>query len=429
MVEKKQGMSTNTHNNNNMLEVRNLKQYFPIKAGLMQRVVGHVKAVDGISFSIQRGQTMGLVGESGCGKTTVGKSILRLVEKTSGDVIFDGIDIYAMTHSQLRTLRPKMQIIFQDPFSSLSPRLPVSEIIGEAVKEHNIVPANQYDDYLDSIMKSCGLQPYHKARYPHEFSGGQRQRICIARALALNPSFVVCDEPVSALDVSVQAQIINLLKDLQGEFQLAYLFISHDLSVVEHISDYVGVMYLGDLVEYGSKISIFKNPLHPYTQALLSAAPVPDPAAKRNRIILEGSIPSPANPPSGCKFHTRCRHVMEICKHEFPKTREMEPGHTVNCHLYNYIGILHMAKQEKKYDDDDCRVIASMDVEGLRRNEAPFPRPQKQSRSNPYRGETMTPSESRRYTWYAVLAGLSVVLGISVTWVLFILFCIYVWFR
>ena len=228
-----------------------------------------------------------------------------------------------------------MQIIFQDPFSSLSPRLPVSEIIGEAVKEHNIVPMNEYDDYLDNIMKACGLEPYHKDRYPHEFSGGQRQRICIARALALNPSFVVCDEPVSALDVSIQAQIINLLKDLQEKFGLTYLFISHDLSVVEHISDHVGVMYLGDLVEYGDKKAIFPNPKHPYTQALLSAAPIPDPSVKMNRIILEGSIPSPANPPSGCKFHTRCRARMGICSEVAPETKEVEPGHFVACHLYN----------------------------------------------------------------------------------------------
>ena len=333
MAEK--SLQKSSPNNGSMLEVKNLKQYFPIKAGLMQRVVGHVKAVDGISFSIARGKTMGLVGESGCGKTTVGKTILRLIPKTSGEVIFNGVDVFAMNREDLRRLRPKMQIIFQDPFSSLSPRLPVSEIIGEAVKEHKIVPESEYDDYLDSIMKSCGLQPYHKDRYPHEFSGGQRQRICIARALALKPAFVVCDEPVSALDVSVQAQIINLLKDLQDEFGLTYLFISHDLSVVEHISDDVGVMYLGDLVEYGSKKSIFQNPLHPYTQALLSAAPVPDPAAKRNRIILEGSIPSPANPPSGCKFHTRCRERMEICSKAVPQTREIEPGHKVVCHLYN----------------------------------------------------------------------------------------------
>lgn len=333
MADKKQKITP--QNYSNMLEVRNLKQYFPIRAGLMQRVVGYVKAVDGVSFAIKPGKTMGLVGESGCGKTTIGKTILRLNTRTSGEVLFKGIDVFSIGHEQLRAMRPQMQLIFQDPFSSLSPRLPVSEIIGEAVKEHNIVPANEYNDYLDSIMKSCGLQPYHKDRYPHEFSGGQRQRICIARALALNPSFVVCDEPVSALDVSVQAQIINLLKDLQEKYQLTYLFISHDLSVVEHISDEVGVMYLGNLAEYGSKVSIFKNPLHPYTQALLSAAPVPDPSAKKNRIILEGSIPSPANPPSGCKFHTRCRAKMDICSKVAPKPKEVEPGHTVVCHLYD----------------------------------------------------------------------------------------------
>ena len=317
-----------------MLEVIDLKQYFPIKAGLMQRVVGHVKAVDGVSFSIPRGKTMGLVGESGCGKTTVGKTILRLNEKTDGEVLFAGVPIYSVSRKDMRRLRPKFQIIFQDPYSSLSPRLPVSEIIGEAVREHKIVPEDEFDDYLDSIMKSCGLEPYHKDRYPHEFSGGQRQRICIARALALNPSFIVCDEPVSALDVSIQAQIINLLKELQAEHDLTYLFISHDLSVVEHISDEVGVMYLGGLVESGPKKMIFSNPKHPYTQALLSAAPIPDPEANRERIILEGSIPSPANPPSGCKFHTRCWECMEICKTEVPKVTEVEPGHKVQCHLY-----------------------------------------------------------------------------------------------
>ena len=320
--------------NETMLEVVDLKQYFPIKAGLMQRVVAHVKAVDGISFKIRRGKTMGLVGESGCGKTTIGKTILRLNEKTAGEVIIDGISIYQVSSTEMRQLRPKYQIIFQDPYSSLSPRLPVSEIIGEAVREHKIVSNGEFDDYIDNIMLSCGLQPYHKERYPHEFSGGQRQRICIARALALNPAFIVCDEPVSALDVSIQAQIINLLKDLQVEHNLTYLFISHDLSVVEHISDDVGVMYLGTLVEYGPKEAIFKNPLHPYTQALLSAAPVPDPDAKRTRIILEGSIPSSVNPPSGCKFHTRCWECMEICKTVVPETKEVEPGHMVQCHLF-----------------------------------------------------------------------------------------------
>jgi peptide/nickel transport system ATP-binding protein len=323
------------HDRTNLLEVRGLKQYFPIKAGLLQRVVGNVKAVDGISFNIKRGTTMGLVGESGSGKTTVGKTILRLNEKTAGDVLFNGVDIHALSHEELRKMRPKMQIIFQDPYSSLSPRLPVSEIIGEAVKEHGLSPEEGHDAYIDHIMKICGLQPYHKDRYPHEFSGGQRQRICIARALALLPEFIVCDEPVSALDVSIQAQIINLLQELQNEFELTYLFISHDLSVVEHISDEVGVMYLGDLVEFGTKKQIFGNPLHPYTEALLSAAPVPDPSAVKNRIILEGSIPSPANPPSGCKFHTRCWKRMDICDKVIPDVREVEPGHTVACHLYD----------------------------------------------------------------------------------------------
>ncbi len=319
-----------------ILMVNALKKYFPIKDGLIAHTVGYVKAVDGVTFNLKRGTTMGLVGESGCGKTTTGRTILRLAgEKTGGQVLFNGQEVYDLTPKEMRAMRPKMQIIFQDPFSSLSPRLPVGEIIGEAVREHKLVPANEFDDYIDNIMDKCGLQPFHKDRYPHEFSGGQRQRICIARALALNPEFVVCDEPVSALDVSIQAQIINLLRDLQEQFKLTYLFISHDLSVVEHISDSVGVMYLGDLVEYGSTEDIFSNPLHPYTEALFSAIPVPDPNAKMNRIVLEGSIPSPANPPSGCKFHTRCARCTERCKHEVPKQVEVEPGHFVVCHLYD----------------------------------------------------------------------------------------------
>ena len=295
-----------------ILRVNNLKKYFPIKGGMMNRVVGQVKAVDGVTFTLKRGTTMGLVGESGCGKTTTGRTILRLNGgKTEGQVVFDGQEIYDLSDKELRALRTKMQIIFQDPFSSLSPRLPIGEIIGEAVREHNLVSKAEYTDYLDRVMDECGLQPFHKTRYPHEFSGGQRQRICIARALALNPEFVVCDEPVSALDVSIQAQIINLLKNLQEQRQLSYLFISHDLSVVEHISDSVGVMYLGNLVEYGDKKDIFSNPLHPYTKALFSAIPIPDPKARMNRIVLEGSIPSPANPPTGCKFHTRCKYCTE----------------------------------------------------------------------------------------------------------------------
>lgn len=322
------------HDDQYILEVNSLKKYFPIEDGVLQHTVGYLKAVDGVSFKIKRGTTMGLVGESGCGKTTVGRTILRLAEKTSGQVLFDGKEVYDYDKKSLNALRPKMQIIFQDPYSSLSPRLPIREIIGEAVVEHNIVPKNVYYDYLDTIMENCGLQPYHKDRYPHEFSGGQRQRICIARALALNPEFVVCDEPVSALDVSVQAQIINLLMDLQQKFKLTYLFISHDLSVVEHISDTIGVMYLGEIVEYGNKVDIFRNPLHPYTKALFSAIPVPDPTVKIERIMIEGTPPSPANPPKGCKFHTRCESCMEICKTVAPKQLEIEPEHTVSCHLY-----------------------------------------------------------------------------------------------
>ena len=318
-----------------ILQVKDLKKYFPIKGGMLGKTVGNVKAVDGVTFNLKRGTTMGLVGESGCGKTTVGRTVLRLHEKTDGQVLFNGQEVHDLSKSELRNLRSKMQIIFQDPYSSLSPRLPVGEIIGEAVREHNLVSKEQFDDYVDTIMDNCGLQPFHKYRYPHEFSGGQRQRICIARALALNPEFIVCDEPVSALDVSIQAQIINLLKELQEKYNLTYLFISHDLSVVEHISDTVGVMYLGSLVEYGEKEDIFKNPLHPYTKALFSAIPVPDPDAKMNRIVLEGSIPSPANPPAGCKFHTRCANCMEICKHQAPVQKEIEPGHFVVCHLFN----------------------------------------------------------------------------------------------
>ncbi|WP_317415222.1 oligopeptide/dipeptide ABC transporter ATP-binding protein [Thermophilibacter provencensis] len=319
-----------------ILEVNDLKKYFPIKGGMFNRVQGYVKAVDGVSFKLRRGHTMGLVGESGCGKSTTGRTILRLAgEKTGGDVLFNGREVYSLNAKELHDARTKMQIIFQDPYSSLSPRLPISEIVGEAVREHNLVPKDELDDYIDKVMEECGLQPYHKMRYPHEFSGGQRQRICIARALALNPEFIVCDEPVSALDVSIQAQIINLLHDLQEERGLTYLFISHDLSVVEHISDAVGVMYLGGMVEYGYTADIFKNPLHPYTKALFSAIPIPDPKAKQNRIVLEGSIPSPANPPKGCKFHTRCPFAKDCCKEIAPEQRELEPGHFVSCHLYD----------------------------------------------------------------------------------------------
>ena len=327
--------NTQAQNSEYLLEVKNLVKWFPIKSSFFKKTVGNVRAVDGISFKIKRGQTMGLVGESGCGKSTAGRTILRLLEKTSGEVWFDGQEMSSLSKSELRKMRPRMQIVFQDPYSSLSPRLPVGEIIGEAVREHNIVPPEEFDAYISRVMTACGLQEYYKERYPHEFSGGQRQRICIARALALSPDFIVCDEPVSALDVSIQAQIINLLRQLQKDFGITYLFISHDLSVVEHISDTVGVMYLGSMVEYAPTEKIFANPLNPYTKALFSAIPIPDPDAKINRIILKGSIPSPANPPAGCKFHTRCDQCMEVCKYAAPEWLEVEPEHFCACHLYD----------------------------------------------------------------------------------------------
>ena len=342
--------------NDYVLEVRNLKKYFPIKSSFLRLVVGNVKAVDGVSFAIKRGTTMGLVGESGCGKSTVGRTLLRLQSKTEGEVIFDGVDIFKLSKKELRKIRPKIQIIFQDPYSSLSPRMPIGEIIGEAVREHNIVPPEEYEDYISRIMRACGLQEYYKDRYPHEFSGGQRQRICIARALALNPDFIVCDEPVSALDVSIQAQIINLLKQLQRDFNLTYLFISHDLSVVEHISDTVGVMYLGTMVEYSETEKIFSNPLHPYTKALFSAIPVPDPDYKMERIVLEGSIPSPANPPKGCKFHTRCKDCMKICECVAPNYKEVEPGHFCACHLYNSEEENQAAEEEMKKLEEEAEL-------------------------------------------------------------------------
>ena len=318
--------------NEYLLEVKNLVKWFPIKSSFFKQTIGNVRAVDGISFKIKRGQTMGLVGESGCGKSTAGRTILRLLEKTSGEVWFDGKEIFSLSKEELRRMRPRMQIVFQDPYSSLSPRLPVGEIIGEAVREHGIVPPEEYDDYITRVMKACGLPEYYKDRYPHEFSGGQRQRICIARALALSPDFIVCDEPVSALDVSIQAQIINLLRQLQKDFGITYLFISHDLSVVEMISDRIGVMYLGTIVETAPKKELYANPRHPYTRALLSAVPIPDPEVKKERITLKGDLPSPSNPPSGCLFHTRCPHCTEKCKTQVPTPVEIAPGHIVKCH-------------------------------------------------------------------------------------------------
>lgn len=318
-----------------LLEVKDLKQYFVVDTTLFGRPTKYLKAVDGVSFKINKGKTLGIVGESGCGKTTMGRTVLRLYDVTGGEIWFKGQEVSKIKNSEFNKLRPNMQMIFQDPYASLSPRLTVGEIIGEAVREHKIVPKEEYHDYILSVMKMCGLQPHYYERYPHEFSGGQRQRICIARALALKPDLVICDEPVSALDVSIQAQIINMLKDLQKQLQLTYVFISHDLSVVKHISDEVGVMYLGSMVEYGTKDRIFSNTLHPYTKALFSAVPVPNPHVKMNRIILKGDIPSPVNPPKGCKFHTRCEHCMDICEYVRPVYKEVEEGHFCACHLYN----------------------------------------------------------------------------------------------
>ena len=317
-----------------ILEVRHLKKYFTLKKSLGGKPLSTLKAVDDVTFKIYPGETLGIVGESGCGKTTMGRTILKLYQPTAGQIFFEGQDIAGYKSSQMRPLRTKMQIVFQDPYSSLPPRSTVGGILAEAARVHKIVPPSQIKDYVLSVMDKCGLRDYYYERYPHEFSGGQRQRICIARALVVNPNFVVCDEPVSALDVSIQAQIINLLKKLQQERGLTYLFISHDLSVVKYISDKIGVMYLGSMVEYGDKEKIFGNPMHPYTEALFSADPNPNPDEKTERIILTGDIPSPANPPMGCKFHTRCPKAKEICSHIAPVYKEYEEGHFVACHCY-----------------------------------------------------------------------------------------------
>ena len=340
---------------NVLLKVSHLKKYFPIRGGLLGEKTQYVRAVDDISFNVRAGQTVGIVGESGCGTTTVGRTILRLHSVTSGEVIFNGMDLGKMNARALRKIRPQIQMIFQDPYSSLSPRMTVGEIIGEAVRQHHIVSKEEYKEYIFDVMRRCGLQPQYFERYPHEFSGGQRQRICIARSIALKPRLIICDEPVSALDVSIQAQIINLLKELQRTEGIAYIFISHDLSVVEHISDEVGVMYLGNMMEYGKTKDIFSRPLHPYTEALFSAVPVPDPDYKMNRIILKGDIPSPANPPSGCKFHTRCEKCRDICTREEPVFRELEPGHFVACHLYDDSGVSGAADSGNREEHQEAK--------------------------------------------------------------------------
>jgi oligopeptide transport system ATP-binding protein len=316
-----------------LLEVQRLKKHFPIKGGVFSKTVGYVYAVDDVSFTLKRGETLGLVGESGCGKSTTGRTVLRLLEPTAGEVHFEGRDITTLDKSELRALRREMQIIFQDPYASLNPRMTVGSIIGEPLEIHKISKGAEKEERVASLLEKVGLRPEDMRKYPHEFSGGQRQRIGIARALALNPKMIVCDEPVSALDVSIQAQVINLLEDLQEEFGLSYLFIAHNLNVVEHISNRVAVMYLGKIVELASDKKLYANPQHPYTEALLSAVPLPDPTATKKRIILQGDVPSPINPPSGCYFHTRCPYKEKICEEVEPEFKDIGGGHWVACHL------------------------------------------------------------------------------------------------
>ena len=315
----------------NLIEVKNLKKYFPVRAGVLQRVVAQVQAVDDVSFTIQEGECLGMVGESGCGKTTIGRTMLRLTEPTGGDVTYQGVNVFGLKGKALKEMRRNMQIIFQDPYSSLDPRMPIGESVMEGLRIHGIGSPRERFELAIETLKKVGLEDYHARRYPHEFSGGQRQRIGIARALALRPKFIVCDEPVSALDVSIQSQVLNILKDLQQEFGLTYLFIAHNLSVVEHISQRVAVMYLGKMVELAGRDDLYRSPLHPYTQALLSAIPIPNPKVRRERIILSGDVPSPLNPPKGCRFHPRCPVAMTQCALEEPKFTEIQAGHWAAC--------------------------------------------------------------------------------------------------
>ena len=323
-----------TVENEILIRVENLKKYFPITRGVFQRHVGDIKAVDGVSFFVRRSETLGLVGESGCGKTTTGRTLLQLYRPTAGHAYFEEQDLSTMKGEELRRIRRRMQMIFQDPYASLNPRMTIGSIVGEPLEVHNIAKGKEKRERVQELLRLVGLNPYFINRYPHEFSGGQRQRIGVARALALNPDFIVCDEPVSSVDVSIQAQIVNLLEDLQEQFGMAYLFIAHDLSMVRHISSRVAVMYLGKIVELTDRHELYNNPLHPYTQALLSAVPIPDPVVeeRRQRIILEGDVPSPANPPDGCNFSTRCPVVMDICKKEDPEFKEVSSGHWAACH-------------------------------------------------------------------------------------------------
>jgi oligopeptide transport system ATP-binding protein len=323
-----------------LLRVENLKKYFPIMRGVIRRKVGDVKAVDGVSFHIYKGETLGLVGESGCGKSTTGRVILQLYPVTEGKITFDGQDLAQLKGEALRQMRPKMQMIFQDPHACLNPRMTVGSIIAEPLVEHGVVKGRERQERVEELLELVGLNPTHANRYPHEFSGGQRQRIGIARALALNPKFIVCDEPIAALDVSIQAQVVNLLEDLQSEFELTYLFISHDLSMIRHISQRIAVMYLGHIMELAGHKDLYEDPLHPYTQALLSAVPSPDPIREeqRKRVILKGDVPSPVNPPTGCPFNTRCPKVVDRCSQEVPAWREVRPEHWVSCHLVEEAG-------------------------------------------------------------------------------------------
>ena len=334
MSENKTAENTKNQQSDNILEVSHLKKYFPIKGGMFGKQVGAVKAVDDVSFTLKRGTTMGLVGESGCGKSTTGRTILRLIEKTDGQVLFNGKDVYGLSNREMRDMRTKMQIIFQDPYSSLNPRMTVGDIIGEGIDIHKLYTGKERQEKIYELLELVGLNREHALRFPHEFSGGQRQRIGIARALAIEPEFIVCDEPISALDVSIQAQVVNLLIELQQKKNLTYLFIAHDLSMVKHISDRVGVMYLGNMVEFAESDELYQNPLHPYTKALMAAIPIPDPDTEeqKKRIRLEGEIPSPVNPKPGCRFVTRCRYATEKCHQETPQLEELKPEHFVACH-------------------------------------------------------------------------------------------------
>ena len=346
---------------NLLVEVRHLKKYFPIRRGFLRRTVGNVRAVDDVSFFIREGETLGLVGESGCGKTTTGRTLLRAIEPTDGEIRFKDrnmgwVDVRALDKAELKQIRQNMQMIFQDPYSSLNPRMTLLQIVGEPLLVNKVAHGKELEERVAELLRVVGLRPEYMVRYPHAFSGGQRQRIGVARALALNPQFIVCDEPVSALDVSIQAQILNLLQDLQAQFHLTYLFVAHDLSVVEHISDRVAVMYVGKLVEMAETEELFLNPLHPYTEALLSAVPKPDPRFRSKRIVLEGDVADPANPPKGCYFNPRCRYAADICRQETPQLREVRPDHFVSCHRAEELSLAGVVEQTKGMSRDLGRV-------------------------------------------------------------------------